>query len=63
MFSQTWQVGLDIQDHSIRALAAQHRRNGWQLRHWWQQALPYSALRAGHLEEFCNAGGATQAVA
>jgi pilus assembly protein HofM len=50
MFSQTWQVGLDIQDHSIRALAAQRRRNGWQLRHWWQQALPYSALRAGHLE-------------
>jgi pilus assembly protein HofM len=50
MFSQTWQVGLDIQDHSVRALAAQRRRNGWQLRHWWQQALPYSALRAGNLE-------------
>lgn len=50
MFSQTWQVGLDIQDHSVRALAAQRRRNGWQLRHWWQQALPHSVLREGYLE-------------
>ncbi|HGM5491990.1 TPA: type IV pilus biogenesis protein PilM [Serratia fonticola] len=50
MFSQTWQVGLDIQDHCVRALAAQRRRNGWQLRHWWQQHLSDSALRQGKLE-------------
>lgn len=49
MFSQTWQVGLDIQGYCVRSLAAQRRRNGWQLRHWWQQALPHSALRDGYL--------------
>lgn len=50
MFSQTWQVGLDIQSHCVRALAAQHRRSGWQLRHWWQQALPQPVLRDGYIE-------------
>ncbi|WON76744.1 type IV pilus biogenesis protein PilM [Serratia sp. UGAL515B_01] len=51
MFSQVWQVGLDIQSHCVRALAAQYRRSGWQLRHWWQQALPHPVLREGCLEE------------
>lgn len=51
MFSQTWQVGLDIQSNCVRALAAQRRRNGWQLRHWWQQPLPRPVLREGYLEE------------
>jgi pilus assembly protein HofM len=51
MFSQAWQVGLDIQSHCVRALAAQRRRNGWQLRHWWQQVLPQAVLREGYLEE------------
>ena len=51
MFSQTWQVGLDIQGHCVRALAAQRRRNGWQLRHWWQHPLPPFTLREGILHE------------
>ncbi|AHG19967.1 pilus assembly protein HofM [Chania multitudinisentens RB-25] len=51
MFSQIWQVGLDIQSHCVRAVAAQHRRSGWQLRHWWQQALPQPVLRDGYLEQ------------
>lgn len=51
MFSPVWQVGLDIQSHSIRALAAQRRRSGWQLRHWWQYLLPTPVLRDGYLED------------
>lgn len=27
----------------------QRRRNGWQLRHWWQQTLPQAVLRDGCL--------------
>ncbi|WP_129543431.1 pilus assembly protein PilM [Serratia sp. 1D1416] len=50
MFSQSWQVGLDIQNNGVRALAAQRRRNGWQLRHWWQHRLPQAVLRDGCLE-------------
>ncbi|MGP2705764.1 pilus assembly protein PilM, partial [Serratia marcescens] len=30
-------------------LAVQRRRNGWQLRHWWQQTLPQAVLRDGCL--------------
>ncbi|MFC0227783.1 type IV pilus biogenesis protein PilM [Serratia aquatilis] len=51
MFPQVWQVGLDIQSHCVRALAAQRRRNGWQLRHWWQQELPEPVMREGYLEQ------------
>lgn len=51
MFSQAWQVGLDIQSNRICALAAQRRRNGWQLRHWWQQRLPQAVLREGCIEQ------------
>lgn len=51
MFSQVWQVGLDIQSYGIRALAVQRRRHGWQLRHWWQQVLSVPILREGHIEE------------
>lgn len=50
MFPQAWQVGLDIQIDCVRAVAAQRRRNGWQLRHWWQQALPQAVLRDGCTE-------------
>lgn len=35
-----WQVGLEIGNGAVRALAVQRRRRGWQLRHWWQQTLP-----------------------
>jgi pilus assembly protein HofM len=51
VFSQTWQVGLDIQGNTVRALAAQRRRGGWQLRHWWQQELPQTVLRDGYLDQ------------
>ncbi|WKV49364.1 type IV pilus biogenesis protein PilM [Dickeya fangzhongdai] len=44
-----WQVGLDIQDGFMRALAVQRRRHGWQLRHWWQLPLPGGTLSGGSL--------------
>lgn len=47
---QTWQVGLDIQNTQLCALAVQRRRNGWQLCHWWRQALPQDTLRNGVLQ-------------
>lgn len=47
MAFQTWQVGLDIQNGQICALGIQRRRNGWQLRHWWQHTLPQDTLRNG----------------
>ncbi|KAB7894949.1 pilus assembly protein HofM [Rouxiella sp. S1S-2] len=46
-----WQVGLDIQNGYARAIAVQRRRNGWQLRHWWQQPLPQEVMRQGILHE------------
>lgn len=42
-----WQVGLEIGHGTLRALAVQRRRQGWRLRHWWQQALPENALLHG----------------
>ncbi|MFV9670675.1 type IV pilus biogenesis protein PilM [Pantoea sp. KXB25] len=45
MAFHTWQIGLDIQNRQICALALQPRRDGWQLRHWWQQRLPQDTLR------------------
>lgn len=51
MYSQYWQVGLDIQMEAIRALAAVKRRYGWQLRYWWHQSLPSGALREGILHQ------------
>lgn len=50
MAFQTWQVGLDIQNGQVCALGIQHRRNGWQLRHWWQHALPKDTLVNGLLQ-------------
>ncbi|AIR70325.1 type IV pilus biogenesis protein PilM [Dickeya fangzhongdai] len=44
-----WQVGLDIQNGFMRALAVQRRRHGWQLRHWWQLPLPGGTLSGGSL--------------
>ncbi|AYC20888.1 hypothetical protein DZA65_04045 [Dickeya dianthicola] len=44
-----WQVGLDIQNGFMRALAVQRRRHGWQLRHWWQLPLPSGTLSGGSL--------------
>ncbi|NDL64475.1 pilus assembly protein PilM [Acerihabitans arboris] len=39
----TWQVGLAFENGTARALAVQRRRQGWQLRQWWQQNLPEAA--------------------
>ncbi|MCA6925793.1 type IV pilus biogenesis protein PilM [Pectobacterium versatile] len=53
-----WQVGVDIQNGFMRALAVQRRRDGWQLRHWWQCPLPDDTLRSGslhHTEALCEA--------
>lgn len=50
MAFHTWQIGLDIQNRQICALAIQPRRDGWQLRHWWQQRLPQDTLRNGVLQ-------------
>lgn len=46
-----WQVGLDIQNGFMRALAVQRRRRGWQLRQWWQIPLPADTLRDGSLHQ------------
>ncbi len=51
MAFQNWQVGLDIQNGQLCALAIQRRRNGWQLRHWWRHALPHNVLNNGALIE------------
>lgn len=47
---RTWQVGLDIQNTQLCALAIQRRRDGWQLRRWWRQGLPQDTLRNGVLQ-------------
>ncbi|CNH65768.1 type IV pilus biogenesis protein PilM [Yersinia pekkanenii] len=51
MYTQYWQVGLDIQMEAIRALAVVKRRSGWQLRYWWYQTLPSGVLRDGILQQ------------
>lgn len=50
MAFQHWQIGLDIQNGQLCALAVERRRHGWQLRHWWQQPLPHDTLRNGVLQ-------------
>ena len=50
MAFQRWQIGLDIQNGQLCALGIERRRHGWQLRHWWQQALPHDTLRNGVLQ-------------
>lgn len=52
-----WQVGLDIQNGCLRALAVLRRRHGWQLRQWWQIPLPADTLREGslhHSDALCD---------
>ncbi len=51
MYSPKWYIGLDIQDHDIRALAAIKRRHGWQLRHCWQYHLPSEIISGGRLQD------------
>ncbi|ADU70984.1 type IV pilus biogenesis protein PilM [Pantoea sp. At-9b] len=50
MTFQRWQIGLDIQNGKLCTLAIQRRRQGWQLRHWQQQALPEETLKNGVLQ-------------
>ncbi|WP_130832312.1 pilus assembly protein PilM [[Erwinia] mediterraneensis] len=50
MAFQMWQIGLDIQNGQLCALGIQRRREGWQLRHWWQQPLAQDTLRNGVLQ-------------
>lgn len=48
--SQLWQIGLDIQNRSVQAIALQRRRHGWQLRQWWRQPLSEDVLCDERLE-------------
>ncbi|AYA41626.1 pilus assembly protein PilM [Xenorhabdus nematophila] len=50
MYPSKWYIGLDIQDHDIRALAAIKRRDGWQLRHCWQYRLSSEIISGGRLQ-------------
>lgn len=57
MMFDTWQIGLDIQYESIRAVAVQRQRQGWQLRRWWQLSFPEGTFHDGLLinaEAFIN---------
>lgn len=47
MVFTTWQIGMDIQRESIRVVAVQRQRQGWQLRHWWQLPLPEGTFSDG----------------
>jgi len=51
MHRQAWQVGLDIQTNTVRAIAIQPRRGGWQLRHWWQEHFSQPILHDGSLQQ------------
>ncbi|MDX7992347.1 pilus assembly protein PilM [Xenorhabdus littoralis] len=50
MYPSKWYIGLDVQDHYIRALAAIKRRDGWQLRHCWQYSLSNGIISGGRLQ-------------
>ncbi|CDL82773.1 pilus assembly protein PilM [Xenorhabdus szentirmaii] len=50
MYPPKWYIGLDVQDHYIRALAATKRRDGWHLRHCWQCNLSNEILSGGRLQ-------------
>ncbi|MBD2784528.1 pilus assembly protein PilM [Xenorhabdus sp. DI] len=51
MYPPKWYIGLDVQDHDIRALAAIKRRDGWQLRHCWQYRLSSETISGGRLQD------------
>ncbi|CAK9886547.1 MAG: hypothetical protein XXXJIFNMEKO3_02992 [Candidatus Erwinia impunctatus] len=50
MAFHTWQVGLDIQNGMLCAVAIKRRRQGWQLCHWWSHALPLDTLHNGFFQ-------------
>ncbi len=49
MVISTWQIGLEIQHQTLRAVAVQRQRQGWQLRRWWLLPLPENTFRQGVL--------------
>lgn len=49
MVVNVWQIGLEIQQEALRAVAVQRQRQGWQLRHWWLIPLPENTFREGVL--------------
>lgn len=49
MVINPWQIGLEIQQQTLRAVAVQRQRQGWQLRHWWLLPLPENTFRDGVL--------------
>ncbi|SFN43425.1 pilus assembly protein HofM [Izhakiella capsodis] len=51
MAFKRWNIGLDIQNGQLCALAVQrHRRKGLQLRHWWHFPLPADTLVQGIIQ-------------
>jgi pilus assembly protein HofM len=47
MVISTWQIGLEIQQQTLRAVAVKRQRQGWQLRQWWLIPLPENTFREG----------------
>lgn len=47
MVISTWQIGLEIQCQTLRAVAVKRQRQGWQLRQWWLIPLPENTFREG----------------
>lgn len=51
MTYEQWQIGLEIQEDGIRALALTARRGALRLRRWWQLPLPHGCLVGGVVAE------------
>lgn len=51
MLSQRWQVGVDIGPGRMYAAALARRREGWQLRRWWQSDVPEALFGGGRLQQ------------
>ncbi|MBW7981278.1 hypothetical protein ES150_01720 [Enterobacillus tribolii] len=50
MFSQRWQTGVDISPGGMCAVALSRRRDGWQLKRWWQLSPPADLFCDGRLQ-------------
>lgn len=51
MAFRLWQIGLEIQQDKIRALAMSRHGRGWRLRRWWQKPLPPGCIEAGRITD------------
>lgn len=47
MANGRWQIGLHIQEDSIRAVAVSRKRSGWALCRWWHLPAPENRWREG----------------